>query len=191
MFLFKENEEMKRFALTAAGVASAAVVASASADVTYSFDTGADPTAFPGLSVIALQGDLSGTLTGMAITVDFYDSANPDDVWASDLLVAVSDGASSGIEYGGYDASFGFVDGGSFSWNRTYGIYSASFSGSPFAINGGTLAVANGYVNSLGGSWRGTITLYGVDVVPPVPAPGAGAAALLGLAGLTGRRRRN
>ena len=177
---------MKRFALTAAGVASAAVVASASADVTFSFDTGADPTAFPGLSVIALQGDLSGTLTGMAITVDFYDSANPDDVWASDLLVAVSDGASSGIEYCGYNASFGFVDGGSFSWNRTYVIYSASFSGSPFAINGGTLYVGNGYIASLGGSWRGTITLYGVDVVP---APCA--VALLGLAGLTGRRRRN
>jgi MYXO-CTERM domain-containing protein len=38
---------------------------------------------------------------------------------------------------------------------------------------------------SPGGSWSGTITLYGVDVVP---APGA--LALLGVAGLAGRRRR-
>jgi MYXO-CTERM domain-containing protein len=173
---------MKRFALTAAGVASAAVVASTSADVTVSFDTGN----IIGLETIVLEtGPLTGTLTGMDITVDFYASASSG-VWASDLLVAVSDGTSvSGIEWGGFNASFGYADGGSFSWNREYGTYSASFSGYNVAVNDGTLAVANGWTTSQGGSWSGTITLRGVDVVP---APGA--LALLGVAGLAGRRRR-
>ena len=172
---------MKRFALTAAGVASAAVVASTSADVTVTFDTG-DIT---GLTVVGLQGGLTGTLTGMDITTDFYASASPD-VWASDLLVAVSDGTSvSGIEWGGFNASFGYVDGGSFSWAPAYGTYSASFSGYNVAVNNGSLVVANGWTISPGASWSGTITLYGVDVVP---APGA--LALLGVAGLAGRRRR-
>jgi MYXO-CTERM domain-containing protein len=172
---------MKRFALTAAGIASAAVVATSSADVTVSFDTGL----ITGLTVVGVQGGLSGTLTGMDISVNFYNSASSG-VWASDLLVAVSDGTSvAGIEWGGFNASFGYVDGGSFSWSPAYGNYSASFTGYSVAVNNGSLVVANGWSTSPGGAWSGTITLYGVDVVP---APGA--IALLGLAGLAGRRRR-
>jgi MYXO-CTERM domain-containing protein len=172
---------MKRFALTAAGVASAAVVASTSADVTVSFDTGN----IVGLTAIAVEGGLTGTLTGMDITADFYDSASSG-VWASDLLVAVSDGNfSSGIEWGGFNATFNYLDGGGFSWSYSYGTYSSSFSGYNLAVDNGTLYVANGWTTSPGGSWSGTITLYGVDVVP---APGA--LALLGVAGLAGRRRR-
>jgi hypothetical protein len=172
---------MKRFALTAAGVASAAVVASTSADVTVAFDTGN----IAGLTVVGLQGGLTGTLTGMDITANFYDSVSSG-VWASDLLVAVSDGTSvAGIEWGGFNASFGFQDGGSFSWSYSYGTYTSSFSGYNVAVNNGSLVVANGWTTSPGGSWSGTITLYGVDIVP---APGA--LALLGVAGLAGRRRR-
>ncbi|MFM1805263.1 MAG: hypothetical protein RL136_2142, partial [Planctomycetota bacterium] len=73
---------------------------------------------------------------------------------------------------------------GSFSWSPAYGEYSASFSGYNVAVNNGSLVVANGWSTSPGGAWSGTITLYGVSV----PAPGA--IALLGLAGLAGRRRR-
>ncbi len=172
---------MKRFALTAAGLASAGIVGVGSADVTVSFDTGL----ITGLTVVGVQGGLTGTLTGMSITTNFYDSASSG-VWASDLLVAVSDGTSvAGIEWGGFNASFGFQDGGSFSWSPGYGNYSASFSGYNVAVNNGSLVVANGWSTSPGGAWSGTITLIGVDVVP---APGA--VALLGLAGLAGRRRR-
>lgn len=175
---------MKRFALTAAGVAAAAVAVSASADVTISFDTDN----ITGLQCILPAGEntLVGTLTGMSIVTNFYASASSG-VWASDLLVAVSDGTSTaGIEWGGFNASFGFTDGGGFSWSPAYGTYSSSFSGYNMAVNNGTLFVCNGWSTSPGGSWSGDITLYGVSVVP---APGA--VALLGVAGLAGRRRRD
>jgi hypothetical protein len=151
---------MKRFALTAAGIASAAVVATSSADVTVSFDTGL----ITGLTVVGVQGGLSGTLTGMDISVNFYNSASSG-VWASDLLVAVSDGTSvAGIEWGGFNASFGYQDGGSFSWSPAYGNYSASFTGYSVAVNNGSLVVSNGWSTSPGGAWSGTITLYGVNI---------------------------
>jgi MYXO-CTERM domain-containing protein len=172
---------MKRFALTAAGVASAAVVASTSADVTVTFDTGN----IVGWEEVELQSGLTGTLTGMDITVDFY-ASNSSGVWASDFLVAVSDGTSvSGIAWNDGVVFSGYQDGGSFSWAPAFGTYSSSFSGYNVAVNDGTLFVANRWLASPGGSWSGTITLYGVDVVP---APGA--LALLGVAGLAGRRRR-
>jgi MYXO-CTERM domain-containing protein len=50
----------------------------------------------------------------------------------------------------------------------------------------GTIWLGNGYgASGTSGTWTGSITLIGVDAVP---APGA--IALLGLAGLAGRRRR-
>jgi hypothetical protein len=171
---------MKRFALTAAGVASAAVVATTSADVTISFDTGN----ITGLQCITPASGLTGTLTGMSIAVNFYASASSS-VWASDLLVAVSDGTGlAGMEWGGFNATFGFTDGGSFSWSPAYGNYSASFTNAAMAINGGVLSICNGWSTSPGGSWSGTVTLTGLNV----PAPGA--LAVLGLAGLSRRRRR-
>ena len=52
----------------------------------------------------------------------------------------------------------------------------------------GTVWIGNGYgATGTSGKWTGTVTLHGVNVVA-VPAPGA--LALLGLAGLAGRRRR-
>jgi MYXO-CTERM domain-containing protein len=177
---------MKRFALTAAGVASAAVVASTSADVTVEFDTGNIVGLSNGGEVIFLAEGLTGTFTGMDLDVDFY-ASNSSGVWASDLLVAVSDGTfSAGLEWGGFNTTFGFADGGSFNWGRSsYGENFSSFSGYNMAVNNGALVILNGWSTSPGGSWRGTITLYGVDAVP---APGA--LALLGVAGLAGRRRR-
>jgi MYXO-CTERM domain-containing protein len=58
----------------------------------------------------------------------------------------------------------------------------------PITMDGSDLIVwiGNGYgAAGTSGTWSGTITLHGVDAVP---APGA--IALLGLAGLAGRRRR-
>lgn len=152
----------RRFTLSTAGVVSASVAGQAVADVIVSFDTGM----ITGLTTQTIQEDLSGTLTGMDISVNFYDSASSG-VWASDLLVAVSDGTSvAGIEWGGFNASWGYTDGGSFSWSPTYGNYSASFSGYSVPVNNGELVVSNGWSTSPGGAWSGSITLYGLNVVP-------------------------
>ena len=153
--------DTKRFALSSAGAVAVSVSGYAFADVTVSFDTGM----ITGLTTQRIQENLSGTLTGMDIAVNFYDSESSG-VWASDFLVGLGDGlgANTGIEWGGFNASFGYDDGGSFSWSPSYGNYSASFGGINRAVSGGFLDIANGWTTSPGGAWSGSITLYGLNV---------------------------
>lgn len=171
---------MKRFALTAAGVASAAIAGSSAADVTIAFDTGM----ITGGNLVGYTSAASGTLTGITINVNFYGQASTS-VWASDLLIAVTDGSSNGVSAGGYNLGFGLTDLGGFSWSYPLGNYS-SYKAANLAINGTVnFYAANGWGTSPGGAWSGTVTLHGLNAVP---APGA--LALLGVAGLAARRRR-
>ncbi len=172
---------MKRFALTAAGLASAAIAGTSAADVTIDYDTGN----LLGLQVVGFDlSGYTGTLTGMTVVTNFYAAASSS-VWASDFLVAVSNG-TAGVSAGGYNAGFGFTDLGGFSWSYSFGSYSSYKAANlDMAGNSGALYLANGWSTSPGGSWSGSVTLHGLTAVP---APGA--LALLGLAGLASRRRR-
>jgi len=109
--------------------------------------------------------------------------------WASDALFFV--GGDTSYEIGGDDVNFGAAnDLGA--WvtipdSPSGGTYAESFNATLNPVAGDLyLLFANGYASSVPMNYdRITITLKGVDQIP-VPS----VLALLGLAGLAGRRRR-
>ncbi len=169
---------MKKFMLTAAGLASVGLAGTAMAASVDFEVNGPGGTA----SDVYATAMAAGTVD---IVADFTNSGGW--TWAGDLLIAFVDSNGNGVEYGGYDMSFGYDSVGDFSsgWDSSAsGSYSATIdlTGSGLA-DIASIQFMDGY--SQGAStdrWVGTIT--GADV----PAPGA--VALLGLAGLAGRRRR-
>ena len=171
------------------GVAVSALSAAASADVIVSFsDT------FTGFqfSQIAAPGALSGSLTGVSVSATLL--ASTAFTYADDLCVYVAGSplATGGmLQCGGFSnltaAQRYFWPNGGSSAPGTTSFGTVNFTtGIDMAANP-TMSVwiGNGYgAAGTSGTWTGTITLHGVEV----PAPGA--IALLGLAGLAGRRRR-
>lgn len=181
---------MKNFVLGASLVAI--VGATASADVTYSF-TNQTWTGF-NFSEAFAAGSLSGSLTGASINATL--NASVSYTYADDLCVYV---ATVPLAYGGAVQAGGYSSlnatqryywpNGASSAPGTTSIGSVSFT-SAVAFSGDasdyTVWVGNGYgAAGTSGTFTGSITLYGVNAIP---APGA--IALLGLAGLVGRRRR-
>jgi MYXO-CTERM domain-containing protein len=178
--------------LIASGIAAAALVSAASADVTYTL-TNATFGQWDFIQAYA-AGTLTGTLTGASINVTLNASMNG--TYASDLCVYVAPSPW---------ATFGLLQcGGGSNLYATHRYYWPNGdSGTPGTTSIGTqtfptgsinmdanptqsIWIGNGFNNAgASGTWTGTITLIGVSAVP---APGA--VALLGLAGLTGRRRR-
>ncbi len=176
--------------ILAAGVAAAALVSAASADVTYTL-TNQTFTGF-NFSEAATAGSLAGTLTGASINIVL--NASVSFTYADDLCVYVAGSplATGGmLQCGGYSnlsaAQRYFWPNGASSAPGTTSIGTVNFTtGIDMAANP-TMSVwiGNGYgATGTSGTFTGTITLHGVSV----PAPGA--IALLGLAGLVGRRRR-
>ncbi len=181
---------MKKIALVA-GLA-AAVAGTASADVTVTF-TNQTWTGFNFTDLTAAYGGFSGTLTGVSVNATLNASTNY--TYADDLCVYVDVAPlSTGglLQVGGFSnlqalqrVSWG--NGGSSAPGTTVidskSVNAISFSGtSADAI----IWLGNGYgASGTSGTWTGSITLIGVNAVP---APGA--IALVGLAGLAGRRRR-
>ena len=178
--------------LIASGIAAAALVSAASADVTYTLTNAT----FDGWNFIEAyaRGTLTGTLTGASINVTLNSSFNGTK--ASDLCVYVSPaplagmglrqcGGSSNLFAGqryywpnGYDSAPGTTSIGTMEF--VSGIYMADYPNQ-------SIWIGNGFNNPYtSGTWTGTITLIGVTAA--VPAPGA--MALLGLAGFCSRRRR-
>jgi len=175
----------------ASAIAAAAIAAGASADVTYTFDS---------LTLDALEfnqifgaGTLVGSLTGVSVNATLLDSVR---TYANDLTIyidlpPIGNGA---LQVGGYstlgstqrywwsngnDSAAGTVV------NSTVSLATAiGFTGTAADL---PVLLGNGFAGAGGsGTWTGSITLIGVNVVP---SPGA--IALLGLAGLAaGRRRR-
>ena len=92
----------KRFMLSAAGVTAAAIAVHAGADISVS-----DSDVFLlGGSVAGYGlGAISGTLTGITFSTYWANTAG-DSSWASDMLIAVSDGTSL-VSAGGYNLNFG------------------------------------------------------------------------------------
>ena len=176
----------------AAGVLAAAVVSAASADVTYTL-TNQTYTGF-NFSEAAAAGSLTGVLTGASIDVTL--NASVSFTYADDLCVYV---AGSPLALGGMLQCGGFSNLNATPGNRY--IWPNGGSSAPGTTSFGTVNfttgidmaanptmsvwIGNGYgAAGTSGTFTGTITLHGVEV----PAPGA--IALLGLAGLAGRRRR-
>ena len=178
---------MKTF--IASGIAAAALVSAASADVTFSF-TNQTWTGFNFTEAFA-AGILTGNLTGVSVNATLNASTNY--TYADDLCVYMD---ASPLSTGGLLQVGGFSN---LSATQRYS-WANGGSDAPGTTVSGTVNLAtvidmsrnplqsiwigNGYgAAGTSGTWTGTITLIGV-----VPAPGA--VALLGLAGLTGRRRR-
>ena len=180
---------MKNTCLVSA-IAAAAIAAGASADVTYTFDS---------LTLDALEfnqifgaGTLVGSLTGVRVNATLLDSVR---TYANDLTIyidlpPIGNGA---LQVGGYstlgstqrywwsngnDSAAGTVV------NSTVSLATAiGFTGTAADL---PVLLGNGFSGGGAmGTWTGSITLIGVNAVP---APGA--IALLGLAGITARRRR-
>ncbi len=178
--------------LIASGIAAAALVSAASADVTYTL-TNETFSSFTFIEAYA-PGTLIGTLTGASIDVTLHASFRGTS--ASDLCVYMNQVPTSSnglLQCGGssdlYATQRYFWPTGGSSIPGTTSIGTVNFTtGIDMAANPTQVVwIGNGYTNPNGpsGTWTGTITLRGVSAVP---APGA--VALLGLAGLTGRRRR-
>ena len=177
--------------ILAAGVAAAALVSAASADVTYTL-TNSSFTGFT-FNEAYVGGSLTGTLTGASVNATLNASTNY--TYADDLCIYV---AGSPLALGGMLQCGGFSNLNAtqrYSWaNGGSNAPGTPVSGTVNFTTGINMAanptmsvwIGNGYgAAGTSGNWTGTITLIGVNAVP---APGA--IALLGLAGLVGRRRR-
>ena len=173
--------------ISAIGASVAVVVASvASADVTYTFTN----QTWTGMQFSTAFG--AGTLTGSitAVKANATLDASIGYVYADDLCIYV---AYNILDYGGLlqaggysnlqaTQRYGWAKGRPTVVSSTRLLTTAiSMAANPNAI----VWVGNGNATMGAGTWTGTITLVGVDLVP---APGA--VALLGLAGAIGGRRR-
>ena len=174
------------------GASLAAIVGSvATANVTYSF-TNQTWTGF-NFTEAYTAGGLSGTLTGATVNATLNASTNY--TYADDLTVYVAGSPlalGGALQCGGYSnlqaaQRYSWANGGddapgtpvTGTVNFTTGLNMTGSSNS--------IWIGNGYgAAGTSGTWTGSITLLGVSAVP---APGA--IALVGLAGLVGRRRRS
>lgn len=174
------------------GASLAAIVGSvATADVTYSF-TNQTWTGFNFTEAYA-AGGLVGTMTGASIDATL--DASVSYTYADDLAVYIAGtplGLGGALQAGGYSnlnaAQRYFWPNGGSSAPGTTSIGTVTFTtGVDMTGSTNSVWIGNGYGGGgTSGTWTGSITLIGVNVVP---APGA--IALLGLAGLVGRRRRS
>ena len=181
---------MKKIALVAGLVA--AVAGTASADVTVTF-TNQTWTGFNFTDLSAQYGPLFGTLTGVSVNATL--NASTAYTYADDLCVYVGVAPlSTGglLQVGGFSnlsalQRLSWANGGSSAPGTTVidskSVNAISVSGTSADA---TMWLGNGYgASGTSGTWTGSITLIGLYCCP---APGA--IALVGLAGLAGRRRR-
>ena len=175
------------------GASLAAIVGSvATADVTYSFTN----TTWAGFNFTEAYtaGGLSGTLTGATVNATL--NASVGFTYADDLCVYVAGSPlalGGALQCGGFSnlsaaQRYSWANGGSSTPGTTV-TGTVNFTTGINMTASPTLSVwiGNGYgAAGTSGTFTGSITLLGVSAVP---APGA--IALVGLAGLVGRRRRS
>ena len=166
------------------GLASALIAGAASADVTVDViefsASGGD------FTEIFANGTLSGTLTGVGVDVVLTNSENF--TWADDFTILVgSDGSTAPLLQAGGFSNLGALERISWSTGASGDDGTACIDAQDLVtpVVPFTVGIGNGYTSGGNGTWNGTFTLFGVNLVP---APGA--LALLGVAGLAGRRRR-
>jgi len=180
---------MRMHALAAAGLA-ATIGAAASADIVLSLDN-FTASGFEFFQAFA-SGDLVGTLTGVTIDAILV-APGLNFTWASDLAVLISTDTLDPPYYaqiGGFSVIPGvleYTDGLNGFSGAAGTVVSYSYDLlSPLEMSDKAVWLGNGYSFGGDGVWSGTVTLHGVS---QIPAPGA--FALLGLAGLVARRRRD
>ena len=174
------------------GASLAAIVGSvATADVTYSF-TNQTWTGF-NFTEAYTAGGLSGTLTGATVNATL--NASTSYTYADDLAVYVAGSPlalGGALQCGGYSnlnaaQRYYWANGGSSAPNTTVTGTVNFTTGINMTGSTNSVWIGNGYgAAGTSGTFTGSITLLGVTAVP---APGA--IALVGLAGLVGRRRRS
>jgi MYXO-CTERM domain-containing protein len=177
--------------LIASGIAAAALVSAASADVTFTF-TNQVWTGFNFTEAYA-AGSLTGTLTGVSVNATL--NASVADTYADDLCVYMDAAPlSTGglLQVGGFSSlsatqRYSWANGGAAApGTPVTGTVNLTTAINMAANPTQSIWIGNGYgFSGASGTWTGTITLIGVNAVP---APGA--VALLGLAGFCSRRRR-
>ena len=181
----------------ASGAAALGLASAASANITISLTN----STFAGFQFNTFldytQFNVVGTLTGVSVNAVLNSSVSY--TYADDLCVYVDIeplGTGGKLQVGGFSnlsatQRYFWPTGGSSAPGTTL-TGSVSLT-TPLSFTGnkavdGTIWIGNGYgASGTSGNWTGTVTLIGLDVVP-IPAPGA--LALLGVAGLVGRRRR-
>jgi MYXO-CTERM domain-containing protein len=174
------------------GASLAAIVGSvATADVTYTF-TNQTWTGF-NFTEAYTAGGLSGTLTGATVNATL--NASVSYTYADDLTVYVAGSPlalGGALQCGGFSnlnaaQRYGWANGASSAPGTTVTGTVNFTTGINMTGSTNSIWIGNGYGNSgTSGTFTGSITLLGVSAVP---APGA--IALVGLAGLVGRRRRS
>ena len=174
------------------GASLAAIVGSvATADVTYSF-TSQTWTGFNFNEAYA-AGTLAGTLTGATVNATL--NASVSYTYADDLCVYVAGSPlalGGALQCGGYSnlnaaQRYSWATGASSAPGTTVTGTVNFTTGVNMTGSTNSVWIGNGYgATGTSGTFTGSITLIGVNAVP---APGA--IALLGLAGLVGRRRRS
>ena len=182
---------MVRSLVCVAALAAAAGVAQA--DVTINF-TNVTFTGFNFGQLVVSPNYVSGTLT--SVSVNAILSASVSDTYADDLTIYVDPLPLSGgglLQVGGFSnlgaAERGLWDNGGSAVPGTTVIDSYTLV-TPLSFVGGPsdpmIWLGNGYgASGTSGTWSGSVTLVGINVVP---APGA--AALLGVGSLVALRRR-
>ena len=170
----------KRFMLTAAGVSAAAIAGAANADITVVID---ETLLLGGEAVFVDLGEVSGTLTGISYSYSWSNTAG-DSSWSSDMLIGVTHSGTA-VSVGGYNLGFGGSSWGALNGSYSTGTFTGYASGSMAMSGNAGFYWANGWSSSGGTTSSATVTLMGINAIP---APGA--LALLGLAGIAGRRRR-
>ena len=174
------------------GASLAAIVGSvATADVTYSF-TNQTWTGF-NFTEAYVAGGLTGTMTGASINATL--NASVSYTYADDLAVYIAGtplALGGALQCGGFSnmqaAQRYYWPNGASSAPGTTSIGTVTFTtGVNMTGSTNSVWIGNGYgAAGTSGTFTGSITLLGVTAVP---APGA--IALVGLAGLVGRRRRS
>lgn len=174
------------------GASLAAIVGSvATADVTYSF-TNQTWTGF-NFTEAYTAGGLSGTLTGATVNATL--NASVSSTYADDLTVYVAGSPlalGGALQCGGYSnlnatQRYSWANGASSAPGTTVTGTVNFTTGINMTGSTNSVWIGNGYgATGTSGTFTGSITLLGVTAVP---APGA--IALVGLAGLVGRRRRS
>lgn len=174
------------------GASLAAIVGSvATADVTFTF-TNQTWTGF-NFTEAYTAGGLSGTLTGASVNATLNASTNY--TYADDLCVYVAGSPlalGGALQCGGFSnlnaaQRYSWPNGGSSTPGTTVTGTVNFTTGLNMTGSTNSVWIGNGYgAAGTSGTFTGSITLLGVSAVP---APGA--IALVGLAGLVGRRRRS
>jgi len=184
---------MNRLTLTAAGLASVAVAGAASAEImSFDIDGAYNANGYSFVSGIVDGG--GGTIISYGFSVDltvYWNEGSSYENWASECRLGVglfNYGGSPGYVWSGgiTSAAGASTVGGSYTVSGiTGGSYIASYG---FAASASFGFMAYSSWNDGTGMDAGTLSGTGWINVEAVPAPGA--IALLGLAGLAGRRRR-